>query len=100
MSVTGAVVSPALPHGALPISVKLATGSLKTTVKLIGLLLAGSAWVAAWLMVTVGAVVSYVTVLSVLVEALLVLVAASVATPAAMEAITVPSPVIALTATL
>ena len=51
---------------------KPVTGSVKTTVKLIGLLLVGSAWPLAWLMVTAGGVVSgglavNVTVLSVLV---------------------------------
>ena len=51
-------------------------------------------------MVTLGGVLSYVTVLSVLVEAVLALPAASCATPAATEAITVPSLAIPLTATL
>ena len=68
--------------------------------KLIGLVLVGSAWPAAWLIVTVGAVLSQVTVLSVEVEAALVLPAGSVATPAAMVAMTVPALVMPVTATL
>ena len=48
----------------------------------------------------VGGVTSYVTVLSVLVEAVLGLPATSWATPAVTVAITVPLPVIPLTATL
>ena len=71
--------------------------------KLIGEAEVGSAWPAAWLIVTVGAVVSgaaKVTVLSVLVEAVLALPAASVAPPAAIVAMTVPSVVMPLTATV
>ena len=84
---------------------KPVTGLVKTTVKLIGLLLVGSAWPLAWLTVTAGGVVSgglvvNVTVLSVLVEAALGLPAPSVATPAAMDATTVPLPVMPATATL
>jgi hypothetical protein len=52
------------------------------------------------LIVTLGTVVSYVTVLSVLVLAVLLFPAASVATLAGMEATTVPLLVIPLTATL
>ena len=74
--------------------------SLNTTVKLIGLVLVGSAWPPAWLMVTVGPVTSHVTVLSVEVDAVLPLPAASVAAPAAIEAMTVPDVVIPVTATL
>src|SRR5467141_3104277 len=44
------------------VPVKPLTGSLNTTVKLIGAALVGSAWVAAWLIVTVGATLSTVTV--------------------------------------
>ena len=66
------------------------TDSLKTTVKLIVDPFVGSAWPAAWLTVTVGPTVSTVTVLSVLVDAEFALPAASVATPAATDAITVP----------
>ena len=58
--------------------VEAVTGSLNTTVKMIGEPLVGSAWPAAWSIVTVGATLSKVTVLSVLVEAVLVLPAASV----------------------
>ena len=76
------------------------TDSVKTTVKLIGEFLVGSAWPDAWLIVTVGATVSRVTVLSVLVEAELLLPAASVTTEPAMLATTVPWPVIPVTATL
>ena len=76
------------------------TDSLKTTVKLIGDAFVGSAWPRAWLIVTVGAVTSQVTVLSVEVEAVLPLPAASVATPAAIDAMTVPLVVMPVTATL
>src|SRR6185369_13935171 len=93
------LVPPAVPLIVTSLLAKPLTGSLNTTVKSIGEVLAGSACPAAWLIVTVGAVVSKVTVLSVLVEAALTLPAASFAAPAAMFAITVPS-VIPLTATL
>jgi hypothetical protein len=56
--VTVAVVAPALPVRVTSAPVKPVTASLKTTVKLIGERLVGSAWLAAWLMVTVGAMVS------------------------------------------
>src|SRR5439155_951779 len=55
-----------------------------------GAVLVGSACPAAWLIVTVGGVGSKVTVLSVLVEAVFPLPAASVAPPAGIVAITVP----------
>src|SRR5918992_1006073 len=93
-------VPPAVPPIVTSVPAKPLTGSLKTTVKLIGEALVGSAWVAAWLIVTVGAVVSggvHVTVLSVLVDAVLVLFAASVASPAAIVAITVPALLMPLT---
>src|SRR5207244_9658193 len=45
-----------------PVPVKPLTASLNTAVKLIGEALVGSAWVAAWLIVTVGATLSTVTV--------------------------------------
>ena len=96
---TVAVVAPAVPLSVTSPVAKSETVSLKTTVKLIGDPLAGSARPVAWLIVTVGAVPSYVTVLSALVEALLPFPAASVAALAGMPAITVPS-VIPLTATL
>src|SRR5947207_2908023 len=76
------------------------TGSLKTAVKLIGELFVGSAWPAAWLIVTAGRVASKLTLLSVLVEAVFRLPAASCATPAGMLASTVPSVVMPLTATV
>ncbi len=79
---------------------KPVTASLNTTVKLIGLVFVGSGCPTAWLIVTVGAVLSQATVLSVDVEAVLALPAASVAAPAAMEAMTDPAVVIPVTATL
>ena len=96
-----------VPPEVLPVKVtspvaKLVVGSLNTTVKLIGLVPVGSPWPPAWLMVTVGGVVSWtqLTVLSVEVDAVLPLPAASVAAPAAIEAMTVPDVVIPVTATL
>ena len=56
------LLPPAVPLSVTPVPVKPLTGSLNTTVKLIGAALAGSAWVAAWLIVTVGATLSTVTV--------------------------------------
>src|SRR6266513_2004481 len=97
------LVPPAVPLMVTPALVKPLTGSLKTAVKLIGELLVGSAWPAAWLIVTEGGVVSAgvkLTLLSVLVEAMLVLPAASRATPAGMLASTVPALLMPLTATL
>src|SRR5436853_7647271 len=70
-----------------------------TAVKVMGAVLVGSACPAAWLIVTVGGVGSKVTVLSVLVEAVFPLPAASVAPPAGIVAITVPPVVRPLTAT-
>src|SRR5438034_473497 len=81
--VAPAAVTPFL-HDALPISL---TDSLKTAVKVMGAVLVGSACPAAWLIVTVGGVGSNVTVLSVLVEAVFPLPAASVAPPAGIVAI-------------
>src|SRR5438046_2660309 len=52
------LVPPAVPLLVTPAPVKPLTGSLKTAVKLIGELLVGSAWPAAWSIVTVGGVVS------------------------------------------
>ena len=74
------LVPPAVPLIVTSAAVKPLTASLNTAVKLIGEAEVGSAWPAAWLIVTVGAVVSgavKVTVLSVLVEAVLALPAAS-----------------------
>ena len=73
------------------------TASLNTMVKLIGDALVGSAWAAAWLMVTVGATLSHATVLSVEVDAALLFPAGSCAAFAAMFAITVPEVVIPVT---
>ena len=58
LPVTAAVVAPAVPLEGDVAAAKPVTGSLKTTVKLIGDAFVGSAWPAAWLIVTVGAVVS------------------------------------------
>ena len=66
----------------------------------IGLVLVGSAWATAWLMVTVGAVASQVTVLSVEVEAALALPARSVARLARIVAITVPEVVMPVVVTV
>ena len=52
----GRLVPPAVPLSGDVGAVKPVTVSLKTTVKLIGEAEVGSAWPAAWLMVTVGAV--------------------------------------------
>ena len=83
-----AVVAPAVPLKLTPAGAKPVTGSLKMAVKLIVPLLVGSDWPAAWLIVTLGGVMSYVTVLSVLVEAVLGLPTRSVAALAGMEAVT------------
>src|SRR2546426_4065324 len=84
------LVPPAVPPIVTPALVKPVTGSLKAAVKLIGEALVGSACAAAWLIVTVGGVLSKVTLLSVLVDAVLPFPAASLAPPAGMVAITVP----------
>src|SRR5947207_9752636 len=52
------LVPPAVPLMVTPAAVKPLTGLLNTAVKLIGELLVGSAWPAAWSIVTVGGVVS------------------------------------------
>src|SRR5437762_12312065 len=52
------LVPPALPLIVTPAPLKPLTGSLNTAVKLIGDLLVGSAWPAAWLIVTEGRGVS------------------------------------------
>src|SRR6185369_7160150 len=78
-------------------SSKSVTGSLKTTWKLIGLLSAGSFCPLAWSIVTVGRVVSYVTVLSVLVLAVFKFPLTSRSLFAAIDAVTVPSPVMPVT---
>ncbi len=91
---------PAVPPKVTSPVAKPVTASLNTTVKLIGLVFVGSGWAAAWLIVTVGATLSKLTVLSVEVEAALPLPAVSLATPAAIDATTVPAPVMPVTATL
>ena len=87
--VTRAVVAPAVPLKVTSPVAKPVTGWSNTTVKLIGEADVGSGCAAAWLMVTVGGVAGklYVTVLSVLVDALLGSSAAFVQTPAAIVAI-------------
>ena len=57
-SVTTVVVAPAAPERVTSLSVKPVTGLLNTAVKLMGLVLVGSACPVAWLMVTVGDVTS------------------------------------------
>src|SRR5437868_6133752 len=99
LPVTIAVVAPAVPPSDTSPVAKSLTASLNTTVKWIGDVLVGSAWLAAWLIVTVGAVMSKVTVLSTLLAAGWALPAASWALPAATVAMTVPLPVMPLTAT-
>src|SRR5947207_1719465 len=94
------LVPPAVPLMVTPAPVKPLTGPLKTAVKLIGELFVGSAWPAAWLIVTAGRVASKLTLLSVLVEAVFRLPAASCATPAGVLAFTVPAAVMPLTATV
>ena len=76
------------------------TASLNITVKLMSSPFVGSDWPTAWLIVTAGGVASKVTWLSELVLAAFPLPAGSLATPAARLAITVPSLLVPLTATL
>src|SRR5206468_959109 len=84
------LVPPAVPPITTSLPVKRLTESLKTAVEVMGAVLVGSACPAAWLIVTVGGVGSNVTVLSVLVEAVFPLPAASVAPPSGIVAITLP----------
>ena len=93
-------VAPAVPLSVTSPVAKPVTGSLKTTVKWIGEAFVGSAWPAAWLIVTVGAV-------RVVGDRVVgdgrggVGVAGRVVgLPASIVAITVPSVVMPLTATL
>ncbi len=88
------------PAKAMSAAVKPVTGSENVTVNRIGLVAVGSAWAAAWSMVTVGGVLSNVTDASEDVEALFVLAAASWATPAGTDAMTVPEPVMPVTVTV
>src|SRR5205809_911032 len=86
------LVPPAAPLIVTSVPVKPLTGSLNTAVKLIGEARSEERRVGKGWSVTVGGVVSRgvkLTLLSVLVEAVLRLPAASLATPAAMVAITV-----------
>ena len=87
---TDATPCVAVPPTVTSAAVKSLTDSLNTTVKLIGLVLVGSAWPAAWLTVTLGPTLSNVTVLSVDVDAVFGVAKASCATPAASDAVTVP----------
>src|SRR5687767_6163909 len=103
VTVTVAPPKPAVPVSATSLPMKPLTASEKTTVKSIGSVLVGSACVEGavfWLMVTVGTVVSYVTVLSVDVDAALSLPAASWAAAASTAAMTLPVPVMPLTETV
>src|SRR3954447_22758319 len=85
------LVPPALPEIETSVLVKPLTGSLKTAVNSIGAALVGSFWPAFWVIVTLGFVEWEVTVLSVAVDALFVLPAASLAPSAGIEAMTAPS---------
>src|SRR6266545_4752739 len=67
---TTVLVPPAVPLIVTSALVKSPAGSLNTTVKLIGDVLVGSAWPAAWSIVTVGGVLSTVTVTALLVAVL------------------------------
>jgi hypothetical protein len=58
LPVTTAVVAPAVPARVTSPVAKFVVDSLKTTVKLTGEALVGSFWPEAWLIVTVGLVVS------------------------------------------
>src|SRR5882672_2641918 len=80
------LVPPAVPAIVTSALVKSLTALLRTAVTLIGAVLVGSGWPAAWLIVTARPAVSKVTLLSVLVDAVLPLPAASWATPAAIAA--------------
>src|SRR5439155_517779 len=93
------LVPPAVPLIVTSVPVKPLTGSLNTAVKLMVGTLVGSAWLASWSIVPAGGWVSggvKLTLLSVLVEAVLRLPAASCATPAVIVAITVPALLIPL----
>src|SRR5947207_61014 len=94
------LVPPAVPLMVTPAPVKPLTGPLKTAVKLIGELLVGSAWPAAWLIVTAGGVVSGGAGVVALAEVGRASWGASWASPAGVRAITVTSEVMRLTATV
>src|SRR5207248_3274953 len=89
-----------LPAKLMSLASKPMTGSPNTTVNRTGPAFVGSAWPAAWSIVTDGGVLLKLTVLSVLVEVALAFPAASIAAPAGMLATTVPGPVIPLTVTV
>src|SRR5688500_3963339 len=76
------------------------TGSLNCTVNVIDAAPLGSVWPAAWLMVTVGAPAVNCTVLSVLVDATLGWLPASMAAAAGIDATTVPLLVMPVTVTV
>src|SRR2546428_447463 len=80
--------------------VETVDAALKTTAKLVGEVFVRAVGPAGCFTVTLGFVVSHVTVLSVDVDTVLVLPAGSEATPAPIEAVTVPSVVIPATAML
>ena len=94
------LVPPAVPAKLTSPVAKPVTASLNMTVYRIGLVLVGSAWATAWLIVTVGAVTSQVTVLSVEVDAVLALPARSVARSARIVAMTVPEVVMPVVVTV
>src|SRR5262249_42593155 len=71
--------------------VKPVTDSLNTTVKLIGEALVGSAWPAAWLIVTIALIPSQATLVCLHVDAALLSPSASCAAQAGMDAPPVPS---------
>src|SRR6187200_2094578 len=94
--VAASVPPTVLPANDTSVPAKPTTGSLNTTLKRIGDALVGSAWPEAWLIVTVGTMLSNVTVLSTLVDAWLGLFAASIAAPAGMLTTILPGAVIPL----
>ncbi len=98
--VTDFVVGPAVPLIVTSLLSKPVTDSSKTIVKLIVETFVGSLCPPALLIVTAGPVASKATVLSEEVPATLLLSAISVATPALMEATTLPGVVIPVTATV
>ena len=97
--VTVAVVAPAVPLTETSLLENPVIVSVNTTVKLIREALVGSAWAAAWLIVTVGAVLSTMKVV-LGAEAGARLPARSLAVLEAMEIPKVPSPVMLLMVTV
>ena len=92
-------VAPAEPLRLTSPVAKSDTDSLNTTVNRIGETSSGSGCAAAWLIVTLGGVASHATDADPG-DARFVLVAASAATPASIEATTLPAVVMPVTATL